>query len=325
LVNRDEKIDENQGGSPLAPYTISFVDIDLPPSLAGIAVVGEGIEFQIRKDAFAVGIIEKVTLNNYDDFFWSGSLLDGEGSFNLKYFDGAIAANIEYHNYILRAPQRPKYFPKVQFVISALNVSNGAYRINEVQLEKYDTDADFCANMPQGEIPKNLPNNPPPPITDKNGILDLAVLYTPEAYVKYKEASNQDELVLAHIKMSVEMANLAFENSGIHMRVRVVMTKRLDAACDLEVSCVENCIGPDSNQNTNWCKSNILKDFSSGDRFADDYQLTEEAGVDMVVLFGIYGTNPEFCGHGYFQEDTNTRPYLPAQYSVIMVSLEVRL
>ena len=25
----------------------------------------------------------------------------------------------------LRAPQRPKYFPKVQFVISALNVSNG--------------------------------------------------------------------------------------------------------------------------------------------------------------------------------------------------------
>lgn len=194
---------------------------------------------------------------------------------------GAITANIEYgpyHHFEIRA---------------AKNFSEGLYRIQEIQLEKYDVEKLSLFPKETGAPRENVSVTQ----TDPSGILDVAVLYTPEALA----ASNGEALAVeSQILLAVEMANIAFGNSDINMRAKVVHISPL-----LDTSYIEGSYST---------MLNSLTSEEGDDSFSDDLAIAEAAGADFVALFV---NNDEKCGQSWFQFEF---PYI-TRYSVAVINI----
>mmetsp|Transcript_14452 Transcript_14452/g.24022 ORF Transcript_14452/g.24022 Transcript_14452/m.24022 type:complete len:1003 (+) Transcript_14452:75-3083(+) len=120
--------------------------------------------------------------------------------------------------------------------------------------------------------------------TDTNNIVDVMVLYTPEAFVEY--GSDQDSMD-AFVDLTVSMANDAYENSNIDMRMRLVRGAQI-----LDSSYVESGFSSDLSR---------LK--INGDGYFDsDMVYRTSSRADAVVLIVADG---QYCGLGYLWASTS--------------------
>mmetsp|Transcript_2709 Transcript_2709/g.4198 ORF Transcript_2709/g.4198 Transcript_2709/m.4198 type:complete len:480 (-) Transcript_2709:1269-2708(-) len=264
-------------GFPNAVSRADTVTIRLPTFLTS-GHVGERIIFGRIGESSVEGTIDSVYSFGKNSFVWSGSVGNG-GTFYLSYFAGSIVAYI----YFLEQD--------VQYVYRPFDQAAGLYTLEKEAMSTYDRESDDEAHslleaplapLVSGssitEVLQTKHKNALLLSTDTNNILDVMVIYTPQALAAYGDDVNTIE---ALIDLTISMSNDAYRNSGIDMRMRLVLGTMV--------------------ADPNFVESSFTTDLSrlrsTTDGFLDeDMALRDEIGADAVVLIT---SQYQYCGIGY--------------------------
>lgn len=146
------------------------------PSVLSRGTVGEKIKFGILDGKHTVGTVTKITSVN-GGFVWSGKVHDG--TFFLSYSSGVMMCNIMFPG------------EDSQYEIRPLDVKSSSYILKKVAMSKYDVE-------PAGEVHEALEIQAKEEkvhrattekrklqTVDTNNIIDVMILYTPEALAMY--------------------------------------------------------------------------------------------------------------------------------------------
>ncbi|KAJ1438387.1 Metallo-peptidase family M12B Reprolysin-like-domain-containing protein [Ochromonadaceae sp. CCMP2298] len=260
-------------------------EVTFLPSTLLAASVGEQISFGLLDGEEVTGEIGTVTTYSSDRFVWSGTV-EGGGSFYLSYATGAIVANVYY-------PSRG-----VQYEYRPLDRAEGSYSLRAVPLNVYDEEPEEIrahdllgrtGPLRSGVDWAELAETPhlrgvSAQSTDTNGIMDVMVIYTPQAYDYF---NNDSPTVQAFIDLAVQMTNDAYANSGISLRMRLVRGAEV--------------------QDTSFTETDFNTDLTRLQLTTDGYLDAEHMQRDMYAADAVVliTSDSQYCGLGYVDIGSN--------------------
>mmetsp|Transcript_15815 Transcript_15815/g.26438 ORF Transcript_15815/g.26438 Transcript_15815/m.26438 type:complete len:927 (+) Transcript_15815:92-2872(+) len=275
---------------PSSPRTFGREEITHLPLELPKGHEGEDVTFGLFDGSSVTGTIKKVVSLKKDSFLWSGSLSNG-GTFYVSYVSGAIVANL--------------FCVDVNYEIRPVKKSDGEYLIREIPNSFFDIEPDdeVDAFTEEGAevrrqeairdrvklseaktADKHAQEHKSTMNTDTNNIIDVMVVYSPQALTTLNEDTDAMD---ALIQLAILMSNEAYENSNIDMRMRLVAGQRT-----VDPNFVESDFSTDLGR---------LRD--TGDGVLDeDMNVRMEKGADAVVLIT---SNYQYCGIGYLWADTS--------------------
>mmetsp|Transcript_25201 Transcript_25201/g.55855 ORF Transcript_25201/g.55855 Transcript_25201/m.55855 type:complete len:821 (-) Transcript_25201:114-2576(-) len=254
------------------------------PTLLLAASVGEPISFGLLDGEEVTGEIGTVTTYSSDRFVWSGTV-EGGGSFYLSYAEGAIVGNVYY-------PSRG-----VQYEYRPLDRAEGSYSLRAVPLIVYDEEPEeITAHEMLGrtgplrsgadwakQVETSHLRGVSTQATDTNKIMDVMVLYTPQAFAYF---NNDSPTVQAFIDLAVQMSNEAYANSGISLRMRLVRGAQV--------------------QDTSYTETDFDTDLTRLRSTNDGHLDAEHAQRDLYAADAVVliTSKSAYCGLGYLDIET---------------------
>mmetsp|Transcript_28720 Transcript_28720/g.61860 ORF Transcript_28720/g.61860 Transcript_28720/m.61860 type:complete len:1062 (+) Transcript_28720:186-3371(+) len=271
---------EHEGvGAESAKEEVTF----LPSSLPAVTV-GEQISFGLLDGEEVTGEIGTVTTYSSDRFVWSGTV-EGGGSFYLSYAEGAIVGNVYY-------PSRG-----VQYEYRPLDRAEGSYSLRAVPTNVYDEEPEeITAHEMLGrtgplrsgadwakQVETSHLRGVSTQATDTNKIMDVMVLYTPQAFAYF---NNDSPTVQAFIDLAVQMSNEAYANSGISLRMRLVRGAQV--------------------QDTSYTETDFDTDLTRLRSTNDGHLDAEHAQRDLYAADAVVliTSKSAYCGLGYLDIET---------------------
>mmetsp|Transcript_28449 Transcript_28449/g.47793 ORF Transcript_28449/g.47793 Transcript_28449/m.47793 type:complete len:989 (+) Transcript_28449:22-2988(+) len=257
------------------------------PDYLPVGSIGETIVFALSENKQVQGVITRITDFKKDHFVWHGAIADtsGGGSFYLSYASGAIVGNVYSAD------------RTIQYEIRPLDPKESSYSIRAVPSAVYDVEPDDeaehelhveglnrYASAHLDERTATQSTSKSLESSDTNNILDVMVVYTPEALAGY---SNGDvDSMMALIDLSIDMSNDALANSNLNLRFRLVRAAQI--------------------QNASYVESGFNSDLSRLKKTADGHMDEEHTqrelyGADAVVLIVA---DYAYCGLAYLWAST---------------------
>ncbi len=254
-AGRDPAIGARATGRGVLRSRLVEVDFDRLP--------GEGaLVLNLFDDVILTALPERVTANPPHGFAWSGRIAGASLSqVTLVVRDGILAGNVAVTGAFYQV--RP--------------VGDGVHVVRQIDQSAFPDEME--------PIPVELPGNAPPaPLAapaDDGSIIDVLVVYTPDA-------ASASANILAEIDLAVQETNNSYADSYVAQRVRLVHAAQVSYVEDGDIS------------------TDLARLQVPNDGYMDVvHGLRNTYGADEVVLLVSYPSGP-YCGMAYLMSSVSS-------------------